>query len=103
MPGELPEDSWPMLDSINLKELFLLRVPMLRSCPVFLRGRWCHALRTALDARRAAKLAGQADGEKREWKLLGILLLMLLHRPKDQGSVGRAVLEQHFDDFASGR
>ena len=100
--GPPPAESWPQLDELDLKNFFALRIPTLRSCPNFLRGRWRFALRFALDARRTARGENNAEAEVRAWKLFAALPALLLWRPRGRGSVGRAVLEQRFDDFASG-
>ena len=37
--GEILSASWEQLDQVNLDDVFLHRVPMMKSCPGFLRGR----------------------------------------------------------------
>ena len=39
VPTEITADSWGQLDQVDLDETFLMRVPMLKNCPHFLRGR----------------------------------------------------------------
>ena len=50
-PGEPPCESWAHLHQEDLRCSFARRIPTLRACPNFLRGRWRHALRFALEAR----------------------------------------------------
>ena len=44
--GGVPPESWESLDGVDLADTFLQRVPMLQSCPHFLRGRlrFCFSL-----------------------------------------------------------
>ena len=72
------------------------------SVRVLLRGRRRHALSQALAARRSARAEARADDECRAWTLFYLAPYMLLHRPRNQGSVGKAVLEKRFDDYAAG-
>ena len=39
VPPMLPEGTWEQLDQVDVAETCLMRVPMLKSCPYFLRGR----------------------------------------------------------------
>ena len=41
--------------------------------------------------------------EERAWKLLGLVRVMLLHRPRHTGSVGRDELAKRADDFRRGK
>ena len=82
-------DSWEQLDHIDLGEAFTTRVPMLRSCPRFLRGRLRFSLGVALRERSRAKLARDPVAETRAWKLFGLIPMLLLHRPRHSGIVGR--------------
>ena len=75
-------ESWEQLDHIDLSEAFTTRVPMLRSCPRFLRGRLRFSLGVALRERSRAKLARDPVAETRAWKLFGLIPMMLLHRPR---------------------
>ena len=38
VPSDFPLECWQQLDSMNLSEVFLQRIPMLKSCPRFLRA-----------------------------------------------------------------
>ena len=58
-------ESWAMLD-----DWFALRVPTLRSCPHFLRGRLRHC---SLREQRRAKIEGDEAAEVRAWKLFGLV------------------------------
>ena len=75
---------------------------MLKSCPHFLRGRLRQCWAVALRERHRARQVHDNAAEKRAWKLFGLVLLMLLHRPRGSGSVGRDELAQRADDFAQG-
>ena len=72
-------------DHIDLSEAFTTRVPMLRSCPRFKRGRLRFSLGVALRERSRAKLARDAVAETRAWKLFGLIPMFLLHRPRHSG------------------
>ena len=96
-------DRWAQLDSVNLTEFMLLRVPMLKSCPHFLRGQMRQCWGTALRERTRAKLAGDQSAESRAWKLFCLVPIMLLHRPRSSGSVGRDELAKRVTDFERGR
>ena len=69
---------------------------------LFLRGRLRHSWAVALRERLRAKTQVDADAEGRAWKLFG-LLLMLLHRPRGTGTVGRDELAARAAKFAAGR
>ena len=103
MPTEITADSWGQLDQVDFDEMFLMRVPMLKNCPHFLWGRLRFCFFTALRVRLRAKMANDTVEEARSWKLFGLVPMMLLHRPKHTGSVGRDELAQRADDFARGK
>ena len=84
-----------LVGSIQL-EIFLIRVPMLRS-PRHLRGRLRECQVWRCERRFRARLIG--DVESREWKLFGLIPMMLLHKPKGTGSVGRSEWAHRFDLF----
>ena len=44
----------------------------------------------------------RADDESRAWNFFCLAPYMLLHRPCNQGSVGKEILEKRFDDYAAG-
>ena len=67
-----------------------------------MQGRLRQCLAVALRESRA-KDAGDATGEERAWKASGLIPMMLLHRPRGTGSVGREELARRADDFAHGR
>ena len=56
-PQQVTPESWEQLDQINMEELFLLRVPMLKSCPHFLRGRLRFSFLIALRETHRAMMA----------------------------------------------
>ena len=101
--SEICADSWERLDEVDLDELFLQKIPMLKTCPRFLRGRLLHCFGVALRERHRAKLAGDRVAEVRAWKLFGMVPIMLLRRTKHSGTVGRDEFAQRVEDFNSGR
>ena len=56
---------------------------------IFLRGRLRECFATTLRERYRAKLAGDIVAEERAWKAFGLVPLLLLHRPRGCGSIGR--------------
>ena len=102
LPTQVPSDSWLELDSVDLKQFFTKRPPMLKRCPYFLRGRLQQCFAIALRERYRARQEQDAAAEERAWKLFGLVPAMLLHRPRGTGSVGRDELAQRADEFASG-
>ena len=80
--------SWEQLDSVDLSECLLRRVPMLNSCLRFLRGRLQQCWGFALLERCRAKLA-DVNAEVRAGKLFCLMPMMILCKPKSVGSVGR--------------
>ena len=87
--GGVPPESWESLEGVDLADTFLQRVPMLQSCPHFLRGRLRFCFSLALRERTRARQAGDERAEIRAWKLFGLIPMMLLHKPQGRGSVGR--------------
>ena len=102
-PHSLPDGTWEQMDDVDLHEVFLLRIPMLKSCPYFLRGRLRECFATTLRERYRAKLAGDIVAEERAWKAFGLVPLLLLHRPRGCGSLGRDELALRADRFARGQ
>ena len=102
LPSEPPLSSWIWLDGVCLSEEFSTRFRVLQSCPSFIRGRYRHAQRIALELISTASLAGDVIAEERGWKLFGLLSKMLLHRSESKGSVGKRELEARCDAFARG-
>ena len=96
------ESSWHQLDQLNLEDCFLTKVPTLRKCPHFLRGRLREVFSFALGERCRAKMDNDVEGDVCSWKLFGLIPAMLLHRPKGAGFVGRAELVHRFNDFQQG-
>ena len=58
-------ESWEQMDSVDLREVFLQRVPMLQSCPWFLQDRLRFSSGVALRERHRAKLEGDHIAESR--------------------------------------
>ena len=102
IPPVVPPESWEQLDEVDQSEWFLARIPMLKSCPHFLRGRLRQCWAVALRERHRARQVHDNAAEERAWKLFGLVPVMLLHRPRGSGSVGRDELAQRADDFARG-
>ena len=98
-----PRDSalggWAQLGKVDLQEELLNRVPMLKSCPHFLRGRMRECFAVALRERDRAKSAGDVLCQTRAWKLLCLDPKMLLCRPRNSGSLGRNELVQRIVKF----
>ena len=94
---------WAQLDQFQVDDLFLHSIPMLKSCPHFLRGRLRDCFQVALRERYLAKLRGDEAGQVRGWKLFALVPMMMLHRPQGSGSVGRSELVHRADRFAAGR
>ena len=103
IPPVVPSESWEQLDEVDLHETFLGRVSMLKSCPYFFLGRLRWFWAVALRERQRARQAHDTEGEERAWKLFGLIPLMLLHRPRGSGSLGRDELAKRADDFAQGQ
>ncbi len=99
LPAEPPQEAWESLDSINLTEWFRKRIPLLKSCPQFLRGRYRHAQRLATEYIDNAE---NEDAARRGWKAFGLLSTMLLHRPQSKGFVGQEELHRRCELFARG-
>ena len=70
------------------------RVPMLKSCPYFFRGRLRNSFRVALEERHRAEGEGVELGEERAWKHFALVPRMLMHRVQGSGSVGRTLCER---------
>ena len=103
VPAEPPSDAWSWLEDVDVRGLFLLRVPMLKSCPAFLRGRLRQAFRVALVERQRAQREGDEANRARAWKLFGLVPMMLLWRPLGAGSVGREDLERRANALSRGQ
>ena len=93
---------WSQLDALDFQEELLTRVPMLKSCTHWLRGRFREGLSVALRERHRAKLANDELGQIRAWKLFCLVPKMLLHRPRNTGSVGRDELARRVTEFQQG-
>ena len=93
----LPPGSWEQLDDVNARDVFLKRIPMLKSCHQFLRGRLREGFGFALRERLRAKHEGDVVGESRAWKLFALLPMMLLHRPRRARKEGRRIHTRQVD------
>ena len=103
VPHSLPDGTWEQMDDVDLHEVFLLRIPILKSCPYFLRGRLRECFATTLRERNRAELAGDIVAKERAWKAFGLVPLLLLHRPRGCGVIGRDELALRADRFARGQ
>ena len=63
--------------SIAMTRIFLTKIPMLKSCLRFLRGRLRECLSLALRERFRGKMVGDALAETRDWKLFALIPMML--------------------------
>ena len=82
-------------------DVFSQRIPTLKSCPHFLRGR----LRFSFSFLCVNGIGPEKLGllaETRAWKLFGLIPMMLLHRPRGSRSVGRDELCKRADEVARG-
>ena len=82
------DESCAQLENIDVQEVFQQRVPMLKTCPHFLKGQ---------------KLEAEPVGEERAWKLFTFVPIMLWHRSRNTGCIGRSELAQRVEDFDAGR
>ena len=64
---EITAESWAQLDLVDLSEVFLERIPMLKTCTRFLRGRLRFSFAFALRERYRAKLEGDMVGANWAW------------------------------------
>ena len=90
-------DCWEQLDSVDVKDVMLSRVPMLKGCPHFMRGRLRECFATALRERHRGALIGDSVVQVRAWKLFALIPTMLFQRPRGKGSIGRAELAQRIE------
>ena len=98
-----PQTGWEDLDDVCLRRVFECRFRVLRGCPAFLKGRFRHAFRVALEKRQSAAAVGDATGEVRAWKLFLLLPFMLLRRPVGEGRVGKEGLSTRFGRLLEGQ
>ena len=97
------DSAWAQLDSVNYHDLFLTKIPMLKSCPRFFQERLRECLSFALRERFRGKMVGDAQAETRGWKLFVLIPMMLLHRPHGTKAVGREKLGHRAEEFSCGR
>ena len=74
VPSDIPQKCWQQLDQVDLREVFLQRIPMFKSCPRFLRSSLRFSFGVALRERCPV-------AELRVWKLFGLVPIVLLHKP----------------------
>ena len=102
VPLVLPEGAWEQLDQVDVVEICLMRVPMLKSCPHFLRGRLRECFATTWRERYRAKTVNDSVGEDRAWKAFALVPIMLFKKPRGSGAVGRDELPFRVDRFSRG-
>ena len=73
-----------------------MSIPMLRSCLKFLRGRLRDGFACAVRERVRAKQDGDEVGKRRACKLFSVIPVLLLHRPRSTGSLGRSRFVQQW-------
>ena len=95
-------DGWAQLDAVDFHKELLTRVPMLKSCSHWLRGRFREGLSVALRERYRAKLANDELGQITAWKLFFLVPKMMLHRRRNTGSVGRDELARRVTEIQQG-
>ena len=104
VPSEVPSTSWEGMDEVNLEEVFLSRTPMLKSCPVFfvdvstIVSVWLYGKKGTEQSWQVMQWR-----EERAWKLFGLIPVMLLHRPRGCGSVGKQELAERANKFGRGQ
>ena len=99
----IPAAAWSSLDAVDLAAEFGTPVPTMQSVPVFLRSGGRQAFVLALLALREAYTRGTAPQQTRAWKLFLLAPRLLLHRPREPGTVGREALLQRSPEFLAGR
>ena len=101
VPATLPGGTWEQLDQVDLEEILLTRVPMLKSCPYFLRGRLRKCFAVTLRERYWAKMVCNRVADDRACKAFALVPMMLL-QAKGGGSVRRDELALRTDKFSRG-
>ena len=96
--GEKSEDQWHHLDQFELENVFTLRLPMLKTCLLFSRGRF--RVKWESFCVKGSELSKRV---MRRPVLFALVPTMLLHRPRGPGSIGRKELSQRAVDVANGR
>ena len=91
---------WEQVDSFSLEDVFSHRVGMLKTCPHFMRGRLRECFEIAFMERHRAEMESDELGELRAWELFGLVPIILLHRPRGTGAVGRSELGHRAEEFA---
>ena len=99
----IPAAAWSSLDAVDLAAEVGTPVPTMQSVPVFLRSGVRQAIVLALLALREAYTRGTAPQQTRAWKLFLLAPRLLLHRPREPGTVGGEALLQRSRDFLAGR
>ena len=100
VPLRVDHSSWASLDRVDLEDLFSQRIPMLKSCPHFFRGR----LRQFQDSVGRTMSGGtrRTSWQRRALGSSSAVVPMLLSRPRRIGRIGRDELASRADQFARG-
>ena len=93
---------WEQVDSFSLEDVFLRRVPMLKTCPHSMGGRLWECFPMALTERHRATMESDELVEIRAWELFALVPTLLLQRPRMTGAVGRSELSHRAEEFARG-
>ena len=100
-PAQLPGGSMcQQVGSFSLEDVFSHRLAMLKTCPHFMRGRLRECFEISLMERYGAKMESDELREIRAWELFGLVPIILLHRPRGTGAVGRSGLAHRAEEFA---
>ena len=89
VPLGVLEGCWEQLDEVVLAEWFLKRVPMLKTCPHFCRGRLWQCFTVVFQEWYRARQVGDLQADERAWKVCGLVPMMLMHRPGGSASTRR--------------
>ena len=101
--GRIAFRVWDQLDELDAEDLFLRQISHVAELPTVSQGRLREGFACALRERLQAKQRGDEVGERRAWKLFALIPLMLLHRPRGTGSLGRDELGRRVDAFNAGQ
>ena len=89
VPSEVLGRCREQLDQVNLAEWFLKRIPMLKTFPHFSR-KVAAVFCCGSQGKVQSKTIGNIQAEECAWKVFGLIPMMLMHRPRGTGLVGRS-------------
>ena len=93
----------PLMDAVDLQEVFAHRPFVLKGVPAFLRGPLRSAYRVALDEVRRAKQVGDEIRRERAWKVFLLVSRMLLYREASERRILKEEFAERFERFFSGQ